>query len=439
MAAVTSFSMPIHPSVHRPLRVHTTNASSPLLPLWEEYSDIFDKTPLPFRKYPFPMSRPHPFAGALHPKNLSWGYVHDPQILHTAQQKNSQMCWNDSRPGDAVEALLSTDGLKVLERIKNASLLTIKQRQRQQHRKRSHHHPSSNYPHRPPRIFCAIYTYQGNVQNIEAITKTWGSRCDGFLAASNHSDPDQGIVHIPHLGAEGSYTSIWQKIRSMLYYVYEHFGNDYDYFHICGDDTFVIVENLQDFLTSSHRRIQALDGGGRHQHPIYAGGPVQPWKKKLRQQNVTYNCGGPGYTLNQAALKLFVQKGLALCHPHDGRSMEDLFMGQCMKRFDNILPFSTSDGMGAARYHQADPNHLLDDDEGLKPSVRRFLHSQRRWRQRVLGEPKDSFQAVSNTTISFHLVKDPNYMYAIDSFLYHNHGDDPLQDCQNDKIHNINS
>ena len=50
------------------------------------------------------------------------------------------------------------------------------------------------------KIFCAVYTYKGNGDQIKALVETWGRRYDGFMAVSNHTDHEWGVVNMPHYG-----------------------------------------------------------------------------------------------------------------------------------------------------------------------------------------------------------------------------------------------
>lgn len=90
------------------------------------------------------------------------------------------------------------------------------------------------------------------------IAQTWAKGCDGFFAASNYTDPPIGAIDLPHFGEE-DYTNMWQKVRTMWSYAYEQYRDEYDYFYICGDDTYVVVENLRLFLQDS--RIDELKDG----------------------------------------------------------------------------------------------------------------------------------------------------------------------------------
>ncbi len=80
-------------------------------------------------------------------------------------------------------------------------------------------------------IFCAIYTYPGHANNTQAIARTWAKKCDGFMAATTSIGivESTGHIHIPHIGTEGSYNSIWQKVRSMLAYLHDNFFDDYEW------------------------------------------------------------------------------------------------------------------------------------------------------------------------------------------------------------------
>jgi hypothetical protein len=52
------------------------------------------------------------------------------------------------------------------------------------------------------KVLCIIYTYSGRHDRIRSIAETYGPRCDGFMAASNLTDPSIGAVNILHEGPE---------------------------------------------------------------------------------------------------------------------------------------------------------------------------------------------------------------------------------------------
>lgn len=68
-----------------------------------------------------------------------------------------------------------------------------------------------------PKILCWVYTIHildGSNPNLDAIVRTWGRQCDGFIAASNLTNHSQGSIDLPHQGPE-AYGNMFQKIRSI--------------------------------------------------------------------------------------------------------------------------------------------------------------------------------------------------------------------------------
>lgn len=101
-----------------------------------------------------------------------------------------------------------------------------------------------------PRVLCMVYTYEPNhATNLQAILDTWAPQCDGFFAASNVTDHSMGAIDFSQIqqGPE-EYANMWQKVRAMWKYVHENYRNDYDYFHICGDDVYLVPDNLRAYL-----------------------------------------------------------------------------------------------------------------------------------------------------------------------------------------------
>jgi len=63
------------------------------------------------------------------------------------------------------------------------------------------------------------------------------------MVGSNLTDPALGTVNILHEGPE-TYNNIWQKVRSMWSYVYDHYYEKYDWFHIGGDDLYLVSRSV---------------------------------------------------------------------------------------------------------------------------------------------------------------------------------------------------
>jgi hypothetical protein len=153
-----------------------------------------------------------------------------------------------------------------------------------------------------PKILCAVYGMNQKAEHIRAVRETWGTKCDGFVVAATKTDPSIDAVHIPQLYDEDAYHNMWQKVRFMWSYIYDNYYNEYDWFHVGGDDMWVIVENLREYLGIEEIRT-AANGGlylprdndddddpkkNKTQKPLYLG---SRWKHPTK---VIYNTGGPG-------------------------------------------------------------------------------------------------------------------------------------------------
>jgi len=184
---------------------------------------------------------------------------------------------------------------------------------------------------KPPRVLCMVYTSQvSHSSKLNAIVNTWAKDCDGFFAASNLTEPCLGAADLMHNGPE-TYDNMWQKVRSMWAYVYAHYIEDYDFFHICGDDTYFIADNLRQHLWSLHHNTSK---------PLFLGTP-------MRHKGSYFAAGGPGYTLNQAAAKLLVEQAL------------DIFLIDNVDPREDVFASSLLEKIGIMLTHAMDKNGLL--------------------------------------------------------------------------------
>ena len=143
---------------------------------------------------------------------------------------------------------------------------------------------------------------------------------------------------------------MWQKVRSLWSYAYDNYYEEYDWFHMGGDDMYVLVENLRLYLESDE--IQVAANGGEYlpsgnettQTPLYLGRRFAFDGKMSR----IYNSGGPGYTINKAALKLLVAGGWGNLGERETYA-EDVMVAAVFRE-KGVFPFDTKDESGAERY-----------------------------------------------------------------------------------------
>lgn len=240
-------------------------------------------------------------------------------------------------------------------------------------------------------------------------------KCDGFIVASNKTDHTIDAVDIPHEGTE-EYGNIWQKVRSIWSYVYDNYYETYDWFHIGGDDLFVIVENLRYYLESTE--IQMAQNGGKPlqndvqdsttksqftiQTPLFLGRRFA----YLGKMDEIFNSGGSGYTINKAALKTLVVKGFATYFPHLHTFSEDTMVARTFKKY-GVVPYETKDENGSERYMPFTPGHHLTYRLPKNPS--------QDWYATYSINIKEGYEHCSKYSIAFHYVKGPvmKRFYAI--------------------------
>lgn len=118
-----------------------------------------------------------------------------------------------------------------------------------------------------------------------------------------------------------------------------------------------------------------------------------------------YAAGGPGYTLNKAALKALVVDGLPYYHVKKYWFAEDAMVGRTFREL-GIYPFDTTDETGADRYHHFDPGyHYMYQGNGD-------------WFQQYAVNSILSVNGTSVYSVTFHYIKHSDYLRRIHALLY---------------------
>ena len=287
-------------------------------------------------------------------------------------------------------------------------------------RKYNHRDPEK---HRKSKILCMIYTVDlpTSRSNLISQAETWGKKCDGFIAASNITDHATGSIDLAHMGPE-QYGNMWQKIRSMWAYAYDHYLEEYDFFHIAGDDVYIVMENLRAFLDgpqvlalenghldaiarspqyikNSEKWLNASDDPADENYgilgrPLYFG--------VLCEFRVIFPCGGPGYTLNRAALEVFGRLELDSFMSNATDPREDLFVGSMFAKL-GITTSHTFDGNGH-RYSGSAFNVNIHSSTPLSGPGQKQLYKQYNLIQ------KDYIEGVSEELSAMHLKDDKKFI-----------------------------
>ena len=236
------------------------------------------------------------------------------------------------------------------------------------------------------RVMCMILTYsKKHDNNLEAVRATWGRHCHGFVAFSNMTDPISSAIETPVFGGE-RYTNTWQKMRSLWKYTWFHYSNDFDWFLKADDDTFIVWENLMEYLGSKEVQAEREAGKG-----VYLGRRFALNGDKLNN----YTSGGAGYVLDRAALGALVQNlDTKQCDHLAQHQFEDLWAGKCLRQ-GGVVPMDTRDDLGRQRFNPFQPINHYNYQEGTND-----------WYLKYAIDPlKYQIEAVSRKAVSFHYHK----------------------------------
>jgi hypothetical protein len=370
----------------------------------------------------------HPYLGLVD-EHGNLGYVHDPQahlrhplafsIEASNTESTSSICDPPQTPDEWIGYQVLQNHLQVFASISSDEPPPPPT-------PRTPSSAVSNIPPRPPRILCAIYTHAGATPQTQAIRQTWGRKCDGLLFASTVTNHSTLHVQLKHDSKwEGGYRGLWQRTRALMAYLYQHHSDHlllkdyYDYFHICGDDTFVIVENLRAFLSSP--AVSNVTTAGQ---PFFGGFWTHWGKPNVRSADKTdfyYLGGGAGYTMNAKALQLYVEKkALDRCRKNrlDGPA-EDWNIAWCFRDAIGLTGFDTRDDQGRHRYHVLNhQRHALFPERkyGMASHiVRQSLQFMETHHGFPIGWGKEY---ISPYSVAFHDYKTPEKMKQFEYWLY---------------------
>lgn len=287
-----------------------------------------------------------------------------------------------------------------------------------------------NLTSKSPKVLCFIMTHSGSHNTkMKAIRRTWGRRCDKLVIASNQTDDILGAVTIQ---SEATYVGLWEKLNITMRYIWEHYRNDtYDWIFKSDDDTYLIVENLKEYLASKHitsrihkpmihgRRYSSPQYKNLAKRPVYFGNPVNAefgkrfYEKIHGDKPVIYNYGGAGYAMNWPYVEKFleVMSGPDTVH---GIPPEDQAHGVVMAYHD-IWPENTRDELNRERFHQESPEFMY----GMSDEYRRLWNDN----HQETGGLSVGPDCCSSQSVSFHHIK-PRAMVGLDQHLYACRGQD---------------
>jgi len=263
--------------------------------------------------------------------------------------------------------------------------------------------------HERPKLFCGIYTHgpQRNFTRLSALSYGW--KCDGFLAFSTITAPKLGMVGILHKGDE-NYHNMVQKTRSIWSYI-AHYIDQFDYFHLGGDDMHLIVQNMRSLLLEYEE-----EDSTKEQGRIFG-------QLASKGSQVLFLRGGGGYTIDRIGLKK-LHDYMPKCASDVIRYDEDNVITNCARKLGLHFGDNRDGCTGQQRSHSVSPG-ILANAKGVSNSA--FDEQLRFWAGLSHPESKDTavkvglqigYDAASNHSVTFHELRYPVWLVRHHALLY---------------------
>uniref|UniRef100_A0A0N5CAZ8 N-acetylgalactosaminide beta-1,3-galactosyltransferase n=1 Tax=Strongyloides papillosus TaxID=174720 RepID=A0A0N5CAZ8_STREA len=244
------------------------------------------------------------------------------------------------------------------------------------------------------KIFCIILTSPKNHQKraIHQIN-TWVRRCNNYIFGSG--DEDTSLKAIKSCNNDSYYVSMC-KFKNTIKYVWNRYGDEYDWYIKVDDDTYVIMENLRGYLINRNPNELSYHGF-RLEYDI-------------DNRTINYLSGGAGYVMSKESVKLLVEKGLdspEYCRQAD-EAYDDVEVGNCFKNLGVNLTGSV-DVKGKPLFNANRPHEII---------VFFSKYSAKCASNVSYSDFKCGFERLPEFPITFHYV-DGSMMYAMEYFFYH--------------------
>ena len=263
--------------------------------------------------------------------------------------------------------------------------------------------------HERPKLFCGIYTHnaQRDFTRISALSHGW--KCDGFLAFSSVTIPSLGMVGLLHKGDE-SYHNMVQKSRSIWSYIATHYIDQFDYFHLGGDDMHVIVENMRSLLLE--RETESTNGKGKGR--IFG-------QLASKGVNNLFIRGGAGYTIDREGLKK-LHEYMPKCARDTIGFWEDNAISNCGHKLNLKFDDNRDSCTGQQRSHQISPGMIFrskgQSESDVDKNIRFFASQSHPMQPDAKVGMKVGLDAASNHSVTFHKLRYQSWMVRHHALLY---------------------
>ncbi len=203
-------------------------------------------------------------------------------------------------------------------------------------------------PKQKNNLLCIILTSKKTIfQRCDAIYDTWAQNCTKTVFACNCKDiqNDKNLtdnkmkflkkINILHLPIKESYDRMAEKVLIILKIVFKLFGENFSWFLLVDDDTYVYTRNVFKFIDNHDYKLP-LTYGYNFKQVVPTG----------------YHSGGGGTLITHESLKRLSSKITSnQCPFREGYG--DVALGQCSAIADVKLG-SSIDSSGRERFHPLD-------------------------------------------------------------------------------------
>lgn len=161
-----------------------------------------------------------------------------------------------------------------------------------------------------------------------AVYETWSNDLPGRIAFfSSEVSRAPGLPLVPLKNVDDSYPP-QKKSFMMLLYMYEKYGDKFEWYMRADDDVYVRGDKLEEFLRSvDSRKPQFIGQAGR--------GTTAERDALALDYNENFCMGGPGVLISRETLRR-VAPHVKYCLKHLYTTHEDVELGRCVAKFAGV-------------------------------------------------------------------------------------------------------
>lgn len=178
-------------------------------------------------------------------------------------------------------------------------------------------------------VFVGVMTAEQYLTTrARAVYETWGQELPGRIAFfSSEVSRAPGLPLVPLPRVDDSYPP-QKKSFMMLLYMYEKYGDKFEWYMRADDDVYVRGDKLEEFLRSvDSRKPQFIGQAGR--------GTNAERDALALDYNENFCMGGPGVMFSRETLRR-VAPHVKYCLKHLYTTHEDVELGRCVAKFAGV-------------------------------------------------------------------------------------------------------